>query len=170
MTTLAGGRLIEIIPVTRCSRQLTSGIPRPVCLVGSVLVSPCPNFVEVTACMRSAHSVDTDAGEDLKGGVASAHDGLSNVVEAMIAVEDDILRWHCGNALGVICEAEEVLRNKINHLSISGVCWCVWTYQAMELMKHGDSVYIWFGLELSRERLGKMGGKLSWNRDDSITS
>lgn len=116
---------VEIIPVARSSRQLTGGVPRSVRLVGSVLVSPCPDLVKVSACMRGTHSVDTDAGEDLKGCVAMAHDGLTNVVETMIAMENDILWRHGGNALGIVCEAKEVLRNEINIMSISGLCWWV---------------------------------------------
>lgn len=104
--------LVEIIQVARSGRQLTIGVPRSVRLVGSVLVSPCPDLVKVSALMRGAHSVDTDAGEDLEGCVAMAHDGLTNVVETMVAMENNILWRHGGDGFGIVCEANEVLRNE----------------------------------------------------------
>lgn len=105
---------VKIIQVARSSRQLTGGVPRSVRLVRSVLVSPCPDLVKVSAFMRGAHSVDTDAGEDLEGCVAMAHDGLTNVVETMIAMENNILWRHGGDGFGIVCEAKEVLRNETN--------------------------------------------------------
>lgn len=82
-----------------------------------MLVSPGEDLLKVSALMGGAHPVDTDICEDLEGGVSVAHDGLANVVETMIAMESDFLDCHRGDAFGVVCEAEEVLRN-----GVSSVC------------------------------------------------
>lgn len=64
--------------------------------------------------MGSAHPVDTDFCEDLEGGVSMAHDGLANVVQAMVTMERDFVDWHRGDLFRVVCEAEEVLRNGVS--------------------------------------------------------
>lgn len=71
--------------------------------------------------MRGTHSVNTDTCEDLESCVSLAHDGLTDVVEAVITVVSYFINWHSGDSLRIVCKTEEVLRNEISYL-VSSVC------------------------------------------------
>lgn len=66
--------------------------------------------------MGGTHSVDTDTCEHLESCVSMAHDGLADVVEAVITMLGYFSNWHSGDALRIVCKAEEVLRNGISSL------------------------------------------------------
>lgn len=59
--------------------------------------------------MHITHTINTHFSHRLKCCVAVAHDGLANVIQAMIAMEYYFVCGHVGHAGWVVGEAEEVL-------------------------------------------------------------
>lgn len=110
----------NMIPLARGMRDFPMSIPRAF-LVRTVVVTPREKFVEITTLMSSAHPVDPGHIERLKGSVASAHDALSDIVQAVVTMQTDIVRSHILHGFRPVRESQEV--------------------ETMELMEHGDSVH-----------------------------
>lgn len=86
--------LVKIIQVGRCMRKSTTCIPRPMHFIRPMLVRPRKDLIEITALMDSSHAVDSHFGHWLESRVCMAHENLSDIVEAMIAVEGDFFLVH----------------------------------------------------------------------------
>jgi hypothetical protein len=74
-----------------------------------MFVRPAENTVKVATLVNSAHAINADLGQWLECHVTGAHDRLTDVVQAVIAVELDLFGIHICDAFRVVGEAEEVL-------------------------------------------------------------
>jgi hypothetical protein len=88
-----------------------------------MFICPAENTIKVAALVNSAHAVDTDGCQGLECHIACAHYCLADIVQAVVAVEDDLFRGHVCNAFGVIGKAKEVLGTLSKMCSIDEYRW-----------------------------------------------
>jgi hypothetical protein len=90
------------------------------CLIATVmlfitppLISPGEHRVEIPTLMDRSHPIQNPLTvQHFERRVAVAHDGLTDVVEAVVAVDAHFLLGHCGDGLRIIREAKEILASE----------------------------------------------------------
>lgn len=75
-----------------------------------MLVCPGKDFLKVPTLMNSAHSIDAHLCQRLKGCVGMAYQCLSDVVEAVVSVEGNLVRRVIDHGFWVVGKAKEVLQ------------------------------------------------------------
>ena len=136
-------------------------------LVRTTLVGPRKHLVEVSALVRSTHSIDADHRERLERRIGVAHERLTDVVQAVVAVQADLLLWHVFDGLWVVREAQEVLEVGLGRVQ-RGAAGAA--YQTVELVEHGDSIDQSILIIGGLYRLGQAGRKLFRNSHDPVAS
>ena len=146
--------IIIITQLVAVSRRVGNGastaVKVAVLLVRAMLIGKGEHAVVVAAQVGGAHAVDADLGQGLQAGVAGAHDGLADVVDAVVAVVLDLVGRVVDNGVRVVGEPEEV--------------------EAVQLVEHGDAVHlVRLGVVRSRERRVQPGRLLVGDLDDAVS-
>lgn len=83
--------LIKRIPMPRRMRDLAPRVPGPPHPIRPMLIRPAKNPLKVPTPMRSPHPIDPHASQRLKRRVPRAHNPLPDVIQAMVAMEYNLL-------------------------------------------------------------------------------
>lgn len=112
MTTVEAHSIIKIVPVCWSMRKDSLWLI-DILFIAPPLVSPSEHRVEISTLVDRPHPIQNPlAVQHFERRVAVAHDGLTDVVEAVIAVDAHFLLGHCGDGFGIIREAKEILANE----------------------------------------------------------
>lgn len=99
----------NVIPMWKCMRNNSTSVPRPPHFIQATFIRPAENAIKIAALVNSSHTVNTAIRQRLECHIACAHYCLTDIVQAVIAVEDEVVGGHCFDAARIVGKSKKVL-------------------------------------------------------------
>lgn len=140
---------LQHIPVRRGMSDLPWGISI-ILLIRPMLIRPSKHLVIAPTHVRCSNAVNANLREWLKGHIAGAHNGLPDVVDAVVAVVDDLVGRIVLDGLRLVGVPDEV--------------------ETVQLVEHADAIHLARLWAVGRGQAGRqIVGEFVWDFDDAVT-